>query len=258
MDAVVTAGGIPKPEDALYPYTQGKLKALVDVAGKPMIQWVLDALGASKTVDQVVIVGLDSDSVIECSKPMIFLDNHGGMLDNVRAGIDKISAINPQAELVLMVSSDIPAVTAEIVDWTVESALESEHDLYYNLITRQVMESRYPGSNRSFIRMKDADVCGADMNVIRCSAAAGNDELWANLIAARKNVFKQAALVGYGTLFLLLTRQLSLEAAVRRGSHGLGLRGRAILCPHPEIGMDVDKPYQLEILRHDLGANAAA
>jgi nitrite reductase/ring-hydroxylating ferredoxin subunit len=37
MDAIVLAGGIPLPEDPLYPYTQGHSKALVDIAGKPMV-----------------------------------------------------------------------------------------------------------------------------------------------------------------------------------------------------------------------------
>jgi NDP-sugar pyrophosphorylase family protein len=48
MDAVVTAGGIPQPEELLYPYTQGKPKAMLDIGGKPMVQWVLDALSGSK------------------------------------------------------------------------------------------------------------------------------------------------------------------------------------------------------------------
>jgi hypothetical protein len=33
MDALVTAGGIPAPDEPLYPATQGKSKALMDVAG---------------------------------------------------------------------------------------------------------------------------------------------------------------------------------------------------------------------------------
>lgn len=50
MDAIVIAGGIPRPEDPLYAYSHGDSKALIDVAGKPMIQWVLDALGDAKKI----------------------------------------------------------------------------------------------------------------------------------------------------------------------------------------------------------------
>ena len=54
------------------------------------------------------------------------------------------------------------------------------------------------------------------MNLARASAASGNDELWERLISARKNPFKQAALFGYSTLFLMLTRRLSIHDAAPR------------------------------------------
>ena len=252
MDAVITAGGIPKPEDPLYAYTQGKSKALLDIAGKPMVQWVLDAVSASKNIDNIVIIGLEQDSPLVCEKPITYIPNQGGMLDNVRVSIHKVAEMNPEADHVMMVSSDIPALTTEMVDWAVHTADAHEADFYYNLITREVMETRYPGSNRSYVKLKDVEVCGGDMNVVRVAAATGNDELWQKLINSRKNAFKQAAMFGYGTLFLLLIRRLSLEDAVPRIEKQLGIKGRPVLCPYAEIAMDVDKPHQYEILRADL------
>jgi len=258
MYAIVTAGGIPKPDEPLYEYTQGKSKALLEIAGKPMVQWVLDAVGASDKVEQVVIVGLGPDSGVSCQKPLTYIPNQGSMLDNVRTSIDKVVELNPEAELILMVSSDIPALTTEMVDWAIETAQETEDDMYYNLITKEVMEARFPGSKRSFIKFKDAEICGGDMNLVRASAASGNDELWEQLIAARKNVFKQAALFGFSTLILLLTRQLSIHDAAPRVSKQIGIRGRAIFCPYAELAMDVDKPNQFELLRADLEKQVAA
>ena len=139
-----------------------------------------------------------------------------------------------------------------MVDWVIDTALETEDDFYYNLISREVMESRYPGSNRSFVKLKDVEVCGGDLNVVRVAATYGNDELWDKLVSARKNAFKQAALFGFVTLILMLTRRLSLEDAVPRVEKQLGIRGRAILCPYAELAMDVDKPHQFEILQADL------
>ena len=185
MDAVITAGGIPKPEDPLYEYTQGKSKALLDIAGRPMVQWVLDAVSNSESIDNIVIIGLEQDSPLVCEKPITYIPNQGAMLDNVRAGVFKVAEINPQADHVIMVSSDIPALTTEMVDWAVHTADAHEADFYYNLITRKVMEARYPGSNRSYVKLKDVEVCGGDMNVVRVAAATGNDELWQKLIAAR-------------------------------------------------------------------------
>jgi GTP:adenosylcobinamide-phosphate guanylyltransferase len=252
MDAIVTAGGIPEPDDLLYEYTQGGSKAMLDIAGKPMIQWVLDALCEAQTIEQIVLVGLEPGSKVACTKSLAFIPNQGSMVNNIRAGVSKVLGFNPDAEFSLMVSSDIPAITAEMVDWSVKTALETEDDAYYSVVTRELMESRFPGSKRSYIRFKDVEVCGADMNMIRNSVATGRDEFWNKLVAARKNAFKQAALIGYDTLFLLLLRQLTINGVVKKASARLGLKGRAIISPYAEIAMDVDKPYQLELLRKDL------
>ena len=84
MDALVTAGGIPTPEEPLYEYSQGKSKALADVAGKPMVQWVLDALSGTERIDNVIIVGLEEDSGVSCEKPLYYVPNQGGMIDNIK------------------------------------------------------------------------------------------------------------------------------------------------------------------------------
>jgi len=258
MDAIVTAGGIPQPDEPLYPFTQGESKALLDVAGKPMIQWVLDALSASQKVEQVLIIGLNAESGATSQKPTTYIPNQGSMLENVRAGVIKLLELNPASHHVLLVSSDIPAITAEMVDWVIQKALETDDDLYYNLISQEVMEKRFPGSKRSYTKLKGATVCGGDMNVIRTMVATGNDELWERIVAARKSAFKQAAILGFDTLLLLMLRVITLDQAVKRVSKRLGLKGRVILSPYAEIGMDIDKPHQLEILRTELGRGIKA
>ncbi len=258
MDAILTAGGVPQPGEPLYEYTQGINKALLDICGKPMIQWVLDALENASTVERIVVIGLPDDTTLASSKIAAFIPTHGSMLENIRAGVLKVLELNPDAGLVLAVSSDIPGITAEMVDWVVKTTMETDHDIYYNIITRQVMETRYPTSNRSYTHLKEFDVCGGDMNVLRASLVTGNDTLWEEIIAARKNVLKQASLIGFSTLILLLLRRINLDSALKRVTKKLNLRGRAIVCPYAEVGMDVDKPHQLEIMRADLQNRVSA
>lgn len=252
MDAIVTAGGIPQPGDPLYEYTQGKPKAMLEICDKPMIQWVLDALCGAKNVERIVIIGLPADCGVTCDKIAAFLPNQGGMLHNIRAGMHKVHELNPQSKHLVTVSSDIPSITSEMVDWAIETAMQSDDDAYYNVITRQAMEKRYPSSKRSYVRFKDLQVCGGDMNVIRTMIGTENDATWERLIEARKNALKQAALIGFDTMFLVLFHLITLEGAVKLASKRLKLKGRAIVCPYAEIGMDVDKPFQLEIIRADL------
>jgi len=252
MDAVVTAGGIPLPDEPLYPYTQGISKALLDIGGKPMIQWVLDALSGASTINNVIVVGLTADSGITCKKPLHFIPNKGKMLDNIRAGVSKALEVNPGAKFTLLAASDTPAIKPEMVDWVVTTAMESDDDIYYNVIKREVMEARFPNSKRTYTHLKGMDVCGGDVNVVRSSTASDESDIWERITNARKSPVKQAALIGFDTLFLLLLRQLTIEKTIQKVAKRLKVKGRGVVCPYAEVGMDVDKPHQLEIMRADL------
>jgi hypothetical protein len=253
MDAIVSAGGVPFAEDPLYPYTQGHPKAMVDMAGKPMIQWVLDALSASKSVDNVVVVGLTEKSGLKCRKPLYYVPNQGKMLENLRAGARKVLEVNKKARHALLVSSDIPTILPEMVDWVVREAMRTDEDVYYNVIPREVMERRFPGSRRTWTHLKDMDVCGGDMNVGRLGLIVSDEnDLWERVTDARKSPLKQAGLIGLNTVVPLLFRRLTLEKAVDNIKARFGITGRGLVCPYAEVGMDVDKPHQLEMLRADL------
>jgi molybdopterin-guanine dinucleotide biosynthesis protein A len=258
MDAIVTAGGIPQPGEPLFEFTQGQPKALLDICGKPMIQWVLDALNGADSIDQVIVIGLPPDAGIVCPKVVDFLPNQGSMLQNVRTGMNRSQEINPQSHHLLFASSDIPAITPEIGNWVVTNAMQTDEDAYYTVVTRQVMEARYPNSKRSYTRLKDIEVCGGDIHVVRSQIGPENDAMWEKLIAARKNVFKQASLIGYDTLIMLLFHAITLNKAVNVVTQRLHISGRPLICPYAEAGMDVDKPFQLEIIRSDLAQRMAS
>jgi GTP:adenosylcobinamide-phosphate guanylyltransferase len=251
MDAIVTAGGIPLPEEPLYPATKGSSKAMVDIAGRPMIQWVLDALDQAKTIDRIVIVGLTEKSNIRCKKPVFFVSNQGKMVENLRAGGQRLLEVNKKAQYALFVSSDIPAITGEMVDWVVNTAMKTKLDVYYNVIQREVMEKRFPDSRRTWTKLKDMEICGGDMNVGRLSLLDDENDLWDKITDSRKSPLKQAALIGFGTAFRLLFGKLSLKQAEESIMDKLEITGRAIVCPYAEVGMDVDKLFQLEIMRDD-------
>lgn len=254
MDAIVTAGGIPRIDDPLYSYTQGGFKVLLELAGKPMIQWVLEAVSGSAHVERLFVIGLPAPLPATFTKPVTFLTSKGNLLENIRAAAGEVLKVNPGTEQVLLVSGDVPAVTTAMIDWMIAQAAQSKEDIYYPVIERAAMERRFPGANRTYLKLKDRVVCGGDVMVINPALAADHHPLWKQIVAARKNPLKQASLLGANLLFGLLLGRLTLDKAATQVSRRLAIRGRAVLCPYPEIGMDVDKPSQLELLRKDLAA----
>ena len=71
-------------------------------------------------------------------------------------------------------------------------------------------------------------------------------------MAARKSFWRQVRLIGLGFLVQFALRRLTVTDAERRVSEALNVRGRAVITPYAEMGMDVDKPRQLEIARAEL------
>lgn len=255
MDAVVMAGGIPCEGEPLYPLTRGRSKALLPIAGKPMVQWVLDALAASRNVGRVVVVGLEGG--LSFPREIRYIPTQGDLLDNVLLGARALSESDPQAARFLLISSDIPAVSGPQVDWVIEQALEADDELDYCVLERAAMEDLFPGCRRTFFRFRDREVCGGDLTVVAHSVFSRDTGAWQRLTAVRKSRWRIASTIGFDVLLLFLLRRLTVDEALRRASLRLGIRARVLSCPYPEVGMDVDKPFQLDIVTEHLKRRAS-
>jgi len=254
--AIVTAGWSPREDDPLAEYTRDSPKALIPIAGKPMIAYVVDALAGSRYVQHVIVVALDPAAEVQFPVPVEYVPDAGGILANTEAGLQYAQDHYPDADAILLSSCDVPTITPTIVDAFIEECLRTDHDLYYSIVERSVMEARFPGSRRSYIHLREGDFAGGDLFLVRPTIALDQQELWQSLTGARKSVLRQTRMIGLWPLFKLIIRRLSLAEAEQRGSKALNVRGKAVPFPYAEAGMDVDKPFQLEIVRAELEARA--
>jgi GTP:adenosylcobinamide-phosphate guanylyltransferase len=256
--AVVTAGWNPKKDDPLAKHLQGGPKATIPIAGKPMIAHVVDALAKSRYIKHVITVALDPALGIRFSVPVDYLPDHGELVANASAGIQYALAHYPDIDAALLCGSDVPTITPAIVNDFIESCFRTDHEVYYSVVERSVMETRFPKSRRSYIHLHDGDFAGGDLVLFRAGVNFDHQALMAKLATARKSALRQASMLGPGIFLRLLTRRLSLTEAEKRAQEIFEVRARAVPCPHAEVGMDVDKPFQLEIVRAELEARAAS
>lgn len=257
MHAIITAGGTITEKDRLYPILPGGVKALLNIHGKPMIQYVLDALNAAPSVENIIIVGLPQNAPVTSAKPLTFLPDHGSLMSNGEAGAAEVNRIDPQAKLALYLCSDVPLLCGEMIEWMVAAVSPAEHDFYYTVVERSVMERRFPTSRRTYQKLKDIEVCGGDVFAIRPAAVAAENPLWRRIIEARKNPIRQVSMMGWGLVVGILFRRYTLQQCEDIASQRLGFRGKILPTPYAEMGMDVDKPHQLEIVQRELAPTAA-
>ncbi len=251
--AIVLAGSSPQESDPLAEHTLGRPKGLLPIAGRPMLAYVVEALAGSRYIQKIIVVGLPPEDRPPLAVPVTYLPAHGDLFSNAEAGINYAVTVHPDLEGVVISSADIPLLTSEIVDRFIEDCLCTDHDVYYGIVERSVMESRFPTSRRSYVHLREGDFAGGDMILVRPGAMLANRDLWRQVADARKSALSQARILGgVWPVLRLLARRMSLAEAEQRASRALNVRGRAVICRDPEVGMDVDKPFQLKIVRAEL------
>ena len=252
INCVVLAGGLPQPGEPLYELTQGKSKALIDMNGRTMLERVVDALQESHSIGEIVVVGLDGDLGMTFHKPVTHTPDYGSLFKNALGGIAKMRELHPETDLMLICSADIPTITPQIVDEFIEKCAPYDKGMVYNFVDKETLEARFPHSNRTYVKLKDALIAGGDMTLIQADLSDTNRDVWLALTNARKHAWQLARIVGVGFLLKLIFRQLSIadiEAATERIT---GRPAQILLNRHAEIAMDADKPEQVALLRADI------
>lgn len=253
LSAIIGAGGKYDPDDPLLRYAGARCKALIPIAGEPMILHVARALAGSGYIARLIVVGLDKEHGVEFPLPVTFAPKVGGIMENALAGIEALERIEPGAERVLFCATDIPLITGPMIRDLVDTALATGADACYTAVRRETMEARFPGSGRSFVRLRDGQFAGGDVHLVNPALFASNRELMDELLVARKNNLKQARMIGLRFLLKFLLRRLTLADGERKAESILGVSCRVIPARYAELGMDVDKPHQLDLVRAEMG-----
>jgi len=252
LAAIIGAGGSYDPEDPLLSHAGVRHKALIPIAGTPMILHVARALADSGYVKHLAVVGLSQAHGVEFPLPVSFVPDAGGFVANFLAGVAALERIVPGAERVLFCSTDIPLITGEMIRYLVDAALATGADVCYTVIQRETMNARFPDAGRSFARLCDGQYAGGDVHLINPAVLDRNRQLMDDVIGARKNNLRQARLIGLRFLLKFVFRRLTITDGESKAESILGVPCRVLPARYAELGMDVDKPHQLDLVRAEM------
>lgn len=250
MYAVILAGGKIGPENQLWIESNGLPKSMISVGGKPMIQWVLDAVNKANSVEYIIITGLDDISSLKSEKPVAHIPDQGGIFENLASASALILKEVPGTEYFLSISADIPLITDEIIEAVIAENQKPGFDVIYNIVEQNVMEAAFPGVKRTYMRFRDGRFCGADMHLMNTKAIQKLMSL--GFVQFRKRPFKLISIVGFGSIFRMIFFPPTLANAGRVVNRRCGISGYPVIGTHPEIAMDVDTLQHLEIVREKL------
>lgn len=245
-DAVILAGGENSSElKKLAPYDN---EALIIIGKYPMIYYVYKALRASTAIDKIVVSGPKEAlrNILPKDEKLFFVDGGDNAIDTFSNGV---SFLKEQviSEKVLAVPTDIPFITTEAIDDFLRRCEQSQDDFYYPITTKEVNEEKFPYVVRTYVKLKEGTFTGGNLFLIRTELIDYGLEMGKKLVLRRKNPLAMAKLFGFGLVWQYLLRQLSIRAAEKRFYKVLSIRGKGIISPYAEVGVDVDKPSDLQL-----------
>jgi len=244
VDAVVLAGG-----DGAVVDPTSRFKGLLPVAGRPMVEWVVDALREAESVHEVAVVVPTAENLGEwVDKVDKLVVSDGSFSENVIAGVRSFREERP----VLIATGDIPALTAQAVDTYVRLSLETGAEVTYPLVRKEDMLAKFPGSERTFIKIAGGSVTGGNVALLQPFVAERNVEIGQRLFDTRKSAVQMARILSVGFVLRLVSGRLRVVDVERRMEKLLDAKCAAIFTSEASIGADVDKPVDVIVVERVL------
>ncbi len=245
--AIVLAGDRMPPDHPLRRLTGVEKKALLPIAGRPMIDRVLEALAESDRLGFAVVAGLPAGEVARVDLPVHSAEvGAGNVIDSVLAGRDRALEIDSSLRQVLVCSSDLPWITGDTIRGFLDACGSGAADFYYPIVDQETMEAAFPGSGRTFVPLRGGRFCGGDLHLVRADLST-DLPLFRALAGARKSTLALARLFGLSFVVRFLLRAMTVEEATARVRARTSIDVRVVRSRHPELAMDVDGPRHFEL-----------
>jgi GTP:adenosylcobinamide-phosphate guanylyltransferase len=249
LNALVLAGSRPGG-DPLAQHAGVSHKALIEIAGRTMIERVVAALAAVPQVGRIAIA-IERPEVLAalpglraplCPKPVSVQPAASTPSASVAAALER------EGTPLLVTTADHALLLPQ---WLCAflAACPSEADAVVALARKEAILARAPGTRRTYLRFADGEFSGCNLFCFQRPGAARVVHLWREIEAQRKAPVRMMLRLGIGTALRYRLGRLELRAALDRLEALCGARVQAVEMADGRAAIDVDKPADLELVR---------
>jgi len=242
-DILILAGG----DTPLWYSGEPKVanKCLIPILGKPMISYLLETLKSFTKPHKTILLGTQSlldASLTSLADEFLLTPPTNKLSDNIRAGLKACSA-----EYIIILTGDTPCFSLSALD-DLYLSIETfpKKDLLVFVVTKPDVDLLFPGSKRTYGKIKEGPAKVGNAMILHKSAIPKLDPLIDTFTINRKSVFRLAFSFGIGNIIkMFLLKNLSLPELEKALLRSTGLEAKAVLFPHGEIAVDLDKESDL-------------
>jgi CTP:molybdopterin cytidylyltransferase MocA len=242
--AAIVLAGDRRQDDPLVVASGRGCKALLPIAGRPMILHVLDALKSAACISSVHLSGPPIEAARADPELLERLDagavrwRASGATPSTSAS-DVLRDIDP-ALRVLLTTADHPLLRPEYIEYFCAHADRTGADAVVGLAPYSKVREIFPTMRKTLLRFRDDDYCGCNLFVFNTTAGRELAALWRQVESARKTPWRVLQLLGWTAVLRYRLGWLTLDQAMALLTRRTGIRVAAVRMPFGEAGVDVD------------------
>ena len=231
LDPLAQAGGVSH-------------KCFIDIAGRPMLQRVVEAVMASPRVRHT-IVAIEPDSMAEAKQILAPLPG-AESIEYVpsRENIGTSVAAVARAELLplIITTGDNALHTEEMVTFFCDALDGVTEDGALGLTPAAAVLEKYPEGNRAFHRFRDGAFSSCNLYAILTARGLDGARVFNSGGQFGKKPRRLIGAFGLFAFLLYKSRLFTLRTVLKTLSRGIGVRTAPVLMPFAEGPIDVDRP----------------
>ena len=250
--AVVLAGSRPG-RDAFAEQFGTDLKALIPVAGEPMVRRPVRALLESEGIAKIIVMSQAPDRIARAlpRDPRIEMRASQGTIAETMLGV----IADPGIQWPLLVTTaDHALLDSAAIDEFCRA--REGADVAIGVVERKNLLRRLPNTRRTWLKFRGGAYTGANLFALRSPNVRPAIELWRSVEQDRKKAWRVISLLGPVVLAMAALRLVSLDDVLARLGGKIGLTFKAVQLSDPLAGVDVDKAEDHALVEAILKGNA--
>ncbi|CAI3949089.1 Molybdopterin-guanine dinucleotide biosynthesis protein A (MobA) (PDB:1E5K) (PUBMED:32239579) [Commensalibacter communis] len=244
VNALILAGSREGQQDPLAKQAHVSHKAILPILGRPMIEYVVQALSKLSNINKIAVT-IEQRSIVQDILPeyIQYLPAALGPSDSV------IQAIETLGTPLLVTTADNPLLQPEWISHFLKEAELTKCDIAVGIALREQIETDVPNTRRTYIKLADGSFSGCNLFLFRTPQSIQVAKLWQKLEKHRKRPVKMSYLLGYKIILRYLIKCLTRNALKKRIYKLTKAKTHFVVMPWGQASVDVDKPEDLKIVR---------
>jgi len=223
-------------------------KALLDMGGVTMLDRVLQAVEGCPRVHGTIVSCRPGGPIARYLGGRVPLA--GPDDPTFLGGIAEAFRVLPDMQRGMLVTCDMPLLTADAVRYFAQEAAQSPAaDVVYGMVDVHLTRQKYPETHRTAIHLREGKYTAAGLSIVSRRFIEECGPHLMEAFHARKSKIAMAKMLGYGFLVRLALGTLTLKQIRDRAEELLQGEVAVVSIPYPECGFDVDSHRDLVAAR---------